>query len=333
MPLLSVIVPIYNKETYLSICIDSILEQSFANFELLLINDGSSDGSLAICKSYEKKDKRIKVYDKENGGASSAKNFGIKRANGVFCSFVDADDYIDKDFFRNLINKIENNKIDLAIGNVLFVDENKNTTRNINLVEGDFSLRDFFSFFPLYMPNAIIGAPWNKIYRVSILKKNNILFDESITNNEDLHFNINYFYFCKSVSVVGYPLYHYINHCGTSLSRKYISNLFDIYLLSFNKMCAFLESINMLESNKKFYYSYFAKQIINAVDNACKDNGKQKKDKIVEIDSIVNNNITINLFSEICFSDLKNKILSYLVRKKRKKMLYYYFQFRNVVRK
>ena len=100
--MISVIVPVYNVENYIHHCVDSILSQSFSDFELLLIDDGSNDKSGLICDEYARKDSRIKVYHKENGGVSSARNLGIEKANGEWICFIDADDYVRQDFFSDI---------------------------------------------------------------------------------------------------------------------------------------------------------------------------------------------------------------------------------------
>lgn len=113
---LSIIVPVYNVEKYLKKCIDSILIQPFSNFELILVNDGSTDDSLTICKEYERKDTRIVIVDKPNGGLSSARNSGLEVAKGNYVSFIDSDDFISYDFYEsNMIFLEENSSIDMLI--------------------------------------------------------------------------------------------------------------------------------------------------------------------------------------------------------------------------
>ncbi|MCR4586509.1 MAG: glycosyltransferase family 2 protein [Lachnospiraceae bacterium] len=104
--MISVIVPVYNKEEYLGRCIDSVLKQSYADLELILVDDGSKDGSAGICREYEKKDKRVRFFSKENGGASSARNLGIEKALGEYIGFVDGDDWIENDMYETLFNEL-----------------------------------------------------------------------------------------------------------------------------------------------------------------------------------------------------------------------------------
>lgn len=113
-PQISVIIPVYKAEKFLHRCLDSILAQTYSNWELLLVNDGSPDNSGAICEEYAAKDARIKVFHKENGGVSAARNTALERAKGVFVTFVDSDDWIDKDCLNTCINNMINNELDLV---------------------------------------------------------------------------------------------------------------------------------------------------------------------------------------------------------------------------
>ena len=126
--LVSVIVPIYNKENLISRCIESLIRQKYINIEIILVDDGSTDKSLAICQKYEKKDTRIKTYHKDNGGISSARNYGIAKARGEWISFVDADDYVENDYIKLLIQNC--NDVDLVVCNCYMLTNNKKINSN-----------------------------------------------------------------------------------------------------------------------------------------------------------------------------------------------------------
>lgn len=114
MPRLSVIVPVYSAEKYITKCLDSILSQTFTDFELLLVDDGSPDRCGEICDQYAKMDKRIKVFHKDNGGVSNARNLGLSKADGAYIAFVDPDDYIDKDMFKDTITYLQKTDGDIV---------------------------------------------------------------------------------------------------------------------------------------------------------------------------------------------------------------------------
>ena len=112
---ISIIIPIYNVESYLRKCLDSIMEQSFSYFELLLINDGSTDSSGQICQEYVEKDDRIRYFEKENGGVSSARNFGIKHSRGEYITFIDSDDWVDSDYLEVLYTTLLEEGADITV--------------------------------------------------------------------------------------------------------------------------------------------------------------------------------------------------------------------------
>ena len=115
--LISIIVPVYNVEEYLKQCLDSILEQTFSNYEVILVNDGSTDSSGLICQEYAEKDARIRYFEKENGGQSEARNYGIEQAQGEYLTFVDSDDFLDASHLSVLYNALVNNDADISIAN------------------------------------------------------------------------------------------------------------------------------------------------------------------------------------------------------------------------
>ena len=217
--LISVIIPVYNVEKHLPRCIESLLEQDFLDFELLLIDDGSQDSSGKICDEYAKKDYRIKVHHKKNGGVSSARNFGLDMAKGKWICFVDSDDWVDKsylsDFFlypmlenaiviQGLFYEFPNHK-----KRIFFSYDNKST--NLNFKE------DFIVANKLFHN----GSPVAKLFDMEIVKSNNILFDESISLNEDHLFVLEYYKYVENVTLLSAMNYHYwFDYFETTLTKK-----------------------------------------------------------------------------------------------------------------
>lgn len=216
MPELSVIVPIYNVEKYLEKCIDSILAQTYIDFELILINDGSPDGCAEIMEQYAKKDSRIVTIHQENKGVSAARNAGLEIAKGKYVGFVDPDDYIASAFFEKLINLIEINNLDIACCNWYSVFENGDKfIHKIPEIPEQMNQREFVNHI-FDSPRTVYGSNCNKIFR-----KDKIIdfYDESIRICEDNLFLINY---CKNIKIAGYinfPLY-YVRERADSSTRK-----------------------------------------------------------------------------------------------------------------
>ena len=144
---LSVIVPVYNSENTVRNCIESILNQKFSSFELLLIDDGSTDNSLSICKEYSLKDKRVKCFHKDNAGVSSARNYGLDKCNGNYIAFIDSDDYIDSDTFQKCFDLFSANEIDAVRYNLIEDKGNESIPQEIAYNEGILSKNDIADLF------------------------------------------------------------------------------------------------------------------------------------------------------------------------------------------
>ncbi len=161
--LISIIVPIYNVEEYLEKCVDSILNQTYKNLEIILVNDGSSDDSINICNRYEKEDSRVKVIHKQNGGMSDARNTGMKIASGKYIGFVDSDDYIKEDMIENLYNLLQKNNADISICAYELLDKNK--TPSVKLNGEVYSFNNIDAIQELLKSKFITSHCWNKLYK------------------------------------------------------------------------------------------------------------------------------------------------------------------------
>lgn len=203
---ISVIVPIYNAKNFLPRCIESVLNQTFKNFELLLINDGSKDSSLDICNKYlEKFPDKIKVFNNKNMGCSITRNFGIEKSQGKYLLFIDSDDWIEKDMLEEMYQKALIEDSDVVISGVIREDLVSNTTliQNPTFKES--------SYFWL-TENNLIPYIWNKLYKKSLILDNSILFPINIRLSEDMVFNIKTLLEAKKITVLSKAFYHYIIH-------------------------------------------------------------------------------------------------------------------------
>lgn len=208
MPLFSIIIPVYNTEKYLERCLDSILQQTFDDYELILVDDGSKDSSSEICDRYTQKNQRIRVIHKENGGVSSARNMGIELMRGEYVWFVDSDDYIEPGSLLELAEKIKFSRKDLYVFN-----------KNENAEEEMINLDEFMKKY--YFTYKLGFELWNKLYATSIIKKNNLKFDEEEKIGEDLLFNINY-YSCMGnrISFISRNFYYYDIRQGSAMNTQ-----------------------------------------------------------------------------------------------------------------
>lgn len=234
MPKLSIIVPIYNVEPYLSRCIDSILEQTYNDFELILINDGSPDRCAEIMEEYAKKDQRIVTIYQENKGVSAARNAGLKIAQGKYIGFVDPDDYIDQQCYEKMILALENVDADIACCNWDFLDIHGKTRghlmsdMNDNMTQIEFVSRLFD------IPRTLGWINCNKLF---VYDKIRNLYDENLCVCEDNLFLMMYSLQIKKACIVNEPLYH-VYERPNSASRIDIKKY--VYALPVNEQVIYL---------------------------------------------------------------------------------------------
>ena len=235
--MISIIVPVYNAEKYLSECIQSILSQSYQDYEAILVDDGSTDMSGEICEQYAKTDKRVKAFHKQNGGVSSARNLGITEAIGKYITFVDADDYLAPNYLLELV--AENDVFDLVVGGATIIDNNnecicKNEC-NDTIIR---SKADFVFFFPELDESVVFDAPWNKLFRTSIIKRNAICFDENFSYGEDKLFVLSYMKHVESIHVIPTCSYYYRDNGNNKyyLSSQYLSRWRDKCLSAWQEL-------------------------------------------------------------------------------------------------
>lgn len=220
--MISIVVPIYNAELYLQECIDSILNQSYKDIELILVNDGSTDGSLNICKSYQ--DSRVVIVDKENGGVSSARNKGIDIAKGEFIGFVDSDDTLPYESLSILHQAITENKTDAVIGSFHYQYGNKIVFHSQRLHEGMYECQNILSDFldDGTLSGFLIGSLCGALYRRDIIVENNIRLVEGLKNNEDGLFNFDFALKARTIMAISSVVYNYRQDDGSTISlRKY----------------------------------------------------------------------------------------------------------------
>lgn len=260
MPRLSIIVPIYNVEKYLSRCIESILNQTFKDFELILVNDGSTDNCKEICEKYKRMDSRIIVANKKNGGLSSARNLGIDISKGDYIGFVDSDDFIDVHMYEILLNTINSYDSDIVICDYYKVNEYdikkyekmKSNNKDIKIE----NINNIDAIERIITRDIKIVVAWNKIYKRSLF--DNLRYKEGvICEDEFLAHRI--FYKCNKVSIINQKLYYYIQRKGSIINSPFSPKDFDkIYAIK--DRVDFLNEkkiTNLIDKAEKSFMDYF----------------------------------------------------------------------------
>ncbi len=228
MPLVSVIMPVYNVENYLNKCIESVVNQTYKNLEIILVDDGSTDNSPLICDNWAKKDSRIRVLHKLNSGAGFSRNQGIENSTGEYIFFVDSDDYLDFETVEKCILKANETFADLIIfgknefsddGNIKSVPLNSNKDIFVGREVIDELLPSLFTY------KIGVGiSVWGKMYKASVIKKNNIKFlSEREIFSEDAYFTTEIFGFLSLVAVINENFYYY-RKSNTSYTKQFKKN-------------------------------------------------------------------------------------------------------------
>lgn len=283
---ISAIIPIYNTSLYLSKCIDSILEQTYPDFEIICIDDGSTDTSLQICKQYADKNENIRVYQQSNQGVAAARNLGLKHATGEYVSFVDSDDWLEPDMYEKLVRSAEENKSDVVVTNIFMVDESgkKEARNNLDRVPEVFDNMKLVQYaFEREAHKSITAWVWNKLFRRDYIAKRQILFDKKLMIGEDVEFLVRLLMEECVVSYCNEPLYnHYARK--NSLSKEFIPRKYD------DRLKAYEKSIDVLERNgvensaiiwlKNFYCFHAANYVEMAIKNNQIELAREKKQAI-----------------------------------------------------
>lgn len=249
MKKVTIVVPIYNSERYLEKCLDSILKQTYQDFEILTVNDGSRDRSLEILEKYKKKyPEKIIVINQENKGVAQTRNESIQRANGEYIMFIDDDDYIDEDYIEKFIIEAEKNNYDIVLGGYRRITEELKVLKTKKLDDVEWS-------------KFIIMAPWAKIYKKNYLIKNNINFLQS-NIGEDVFFNLKAMNFSDRIKIIDYVGYNwfYNTKSVSNTIQKNITKL-DVYKL-LNSSYNMLKNAEILEKKYELIMTYFTRYII-----------------------------------------------------------------------
>lgn len=292
----SIIVPVYNAEKYIDRCIKSIIEQTYKNVEIILINDGSKDSSLSILRDFEKKDSRITLIDQSNKGPSAARNIGIEKSTGDYIGFIDADDNIELNYIEKMIEYAYRLNTDMVVCNYKEVRIEGDIPSNIFtfINDGEAYNCDLKCIGEVLCGRG--GLVWGKLLKSSAIKENNIKFDENISMCEDLLFTLEFIKNTKRLSRINDYLYIHNKYNDESITAKYNKELFNEQVKVQRELEQFVDDNNfnnsyienlLYERLKDIMWFSIYKEIINT------DNLKFKLNNINQI--IKNEMVVVNI--------------------------------------
>lgn len=221
MPFISLIIPVYNAEKYLRRCLSSAAEQTWNDMEIIVVNDGSTDGSLEICREYQQKDSRFRIIDKENTGVSDSRNQAIAAAEGTYLQFMDSDDWLTPDATEILVQTAVNHDCDLVIADFYRVDKAVFTEKQ-HIRERGLLTREQYAEYMMQDPaDFYYGVLWNKLYRKQIITDHNLQMDSSLRWCEDFLFNLQFIRHAERFAAVQAPIYYYMKRKGSLVSTDW----------------------------------------------------------------------------------------------------------------
>ncbi len=278
-PFISIIMPVYNVERYIEKSIESVLAQTFTDFELLLVDDCSPDKSGKICDDFAKTDSRIKVIHlPKNGGVAKARNMAMSVVCGEYLCFLDSDDYFDADMLQVLAESVKNNPAQVVIFGLVeeYYDDKGvlKTTKTVSYenkrIKNQKELRE--EILKLEAKD-LYGYPCNKMYNVAFLKESKALFP-IMKFNEDIIFNIDFFMNAESGNIIDFAPYHYVKHAG-STTGSFIPTYYEDIMVKIDRLYSQLEYWNMLTSeNLEFLALRYTRYFFSALERNCDKRSK-----------------------------------------------------------
>lgn len=332
-PEVSIIVPIFNGEKYVEKCIKNLNSQTFKDFEIVFINDGSSDSTLSLLKKY--KQKNMNIISKKNAGVSAARNDGIKYSKGQYLAFLDVDDEYEPAFLEIMLNRLKEEQADCAICNYVEVIKNKKIYKNLEINKACLDSNDIQDkiinrmIFPINKSeNSIWGTVWRIVVKKETIEKLNLTFDENTAYSEDLLFLIELFSNIKKLAIVKDYIYKYYRSQGSALN-KYVENYYQKNMYIHKKLVELLKKSNLYDKYKTRYlknkFRMYTVIISNAVRNSDRIKGME------EISVLLND--FIDEFRDILpYMSVTEKICYFLIKLKLKKLLYITFYIKEKIR-
>lgn len=327
----SIVVPIYNVEKYLDRCIQSITNQTYQNLEIILVDDGSTDASSAICETWKANDSRIRIIHKKNGGLSSARNAGLEIATGDYIMFEDSDDWLEQKLVEKCVDRAEEEKSSLVVFGYHKINEQGEHLEVFTFGDGNFNKSQMIAQLYQRILEMSFGYAWNKLYRLSTLRKSGVINDGSIVDREDLYFNLMLLENLDKISYLDYAGYNYLQR-ETSL----LHNANPARLNNVNVFCEKMYQIHI--DNKQMQKKVFNMNLLHylsdcLIKNILWNNALKKKEKIKWMHKVIEN---CSHLEELYYDEDNPKHLNILfkcIQKKDLSKFYHYVKLSDIKRK
>lgn len=313
-PLVSIIIPVYKVEMYLPQCLDSVVNQTYNRIEVILINDGSPDGSDAICRKYADNYHQINYFKRENAGASATRNYGIGIAKGDYIFFLDSDDYLKADCIANMVDKAKTGK--LVVMGYMIDDMASSTVFAPQQYSGSYDdvtgfLHDFHKYFATKF-----NFSWGKLFRKEIIKKNNIRFIEGMSLSEDVLFNIEYYKHCsEGVIVIEDKGYYYRQSDNSTLSKRFNPRMFEWNETAYCMIRNFLnEQMALTPSNRVHFYSDVMGNLLYSTGLLALQSDVSRGEKVKLIRTYTNTTLVKETIRYSKVSSTRGRMMAFLLK-------------------
>lgn len=341
MKKVSFVIPAYNASEVIGKCIDSLVAQSLEQYEIIVINDGSQDDTLACLRKLQEIHPEIKIIDIPNGGPSNARNVGIENADGDYLVMIDSDDFLnDLTCIKRYIEIMETDSLDLLVFGCqdVFLKQNEVVEVRESKIKNAYyeSRKVFFDNMGAHLLQQIVYSASNKIYKMSIVKSKAIKFDTALSMEEDFLFNIHYFEYVNKVRFIEESPYSYVHESGTaSLSQKYVPNVKELTKMSFDKLIHLLEKERAYQNtNKRNVDIYFIKRVSGWINSLFTKNCTLSSlEKIKQIKEMMRDSVVQERLKSFEPDSNKDKILFILLKYKQAAVAYGIYGVLNVTRK
>ena len=314
----SIIIPIYNVAKFINRCVDSVIAQTYSNIEIILVDDESPDNCPEICEQYARRDDRIVVIHKKNGGLSDARNAGIEKASGDYIFFLDSDDYVEINLIERLILEAQNNESDVVICGYYAdsVDSNETllSSKNYKGINGVYNKKNFQKI-PLDSNTVgLLGYAWNKLYKIQTINSKSHRFIKGLSLIEDIVFNGPVLEECNTISFIEDPLIHYMQRSRNTLGSKYYENYFDLKLIAINIVRKLLLFWGKQDTEITTITDKMGFKALKSTARflSCAANYESNKKSII-LDDLLQSYQAREILRNVKLNSLKDKFLKYLM--------------------
>lgn len=334
----SVIVPVYNTEAHLHHSVDSILEQTYKNIELILVNDGSTDRSGQLCEDYAQRDPRVKVIHQANAGPSAARNAGLEAAIGTYIQFADSDDFLEPDMTEKLVHAMEPDTQLVICGykDVLRAENEIICLKNSGFKKtGIYRKSELLPWFGELFADYYVHFNWNKLYDAALIKDAGITFDQEIIRGEDLLFNLDYLDRCEGISILPDALYNYGHSNSQSITSIFRPNLFENQQMLLAEVRKFLQKNQAYSGqNKESVEKFYMKRIEACFSNLFHPNSTLSSRSIKKhIEQIIHDEQVNESIIYLRQRNVEKKLLGKLIRRRAIDVLYGYYYGKSLLQK